>query len=168
MPRPCRSLSCPTSWREGAQPGLGRVTNESLFLHIYVTLAYLSLRCLGAKSFAPACSSRAPRASLGCAWSRAGGEPRAAPEPRHGQGSRGSLPRAGRARAALSFQPCAPRHREGLWLRCLGESCFCMAPPHLPSVGRGPPRATRWPWGRYRLLAEGKCKSHYVLGHVWN
>lgn len=60
VPRPCRSLCCPTSWREGAEPGPARVTTESLFLHIYVTLAYLSLRCSGAKSSGPACSSPGP------------------------------------------------------------------------------------------------------------
>lgn len=59
-----RRCSHPTSSQERAQPGPGRVAKESLFLHIYVTLAYLSPRHVGVKSFRPTGSSPTPRARL--------------------------------------------------------------------------------------------------------
>lgn len=177
MPQLHRSLSCPTSSRERAQPGPGRVANESLYLHIYVTLAYLSLRLSGAKSFKPTGSSPTPRARL---WLTpgvsvpVGGEGLGAipvpPARPRGAGQRAS-PHHGRARGELSSpsSPMLPGTGKGVWLRCL-RRVLLLHGSFTPSQ-RGlwvPPRATRWPWGRYRSLAEGKCKFHYVLGEVWN
>lgn len=93
---------------------------------------------------------------------------RARPSPR-GRAASISLPRKGRARAELSFQPYAPRHREGGLAAMPPESpASAWLLRASPAWAVDPPRATCWPWGGYRFLAEGKCKFHYVLGGVWN
>jgi len=182
----CRSLSRPTSSRERAQPGPGRVANESLFLHIYVTLAYLSRRLCGAKSFRPTSSSPMPRARLwltpqvgtrvgrggwgavpvplaraaGPAQGQRRGHTRPSP---WGRAVSISFPQRGRARAALSFQPYAPQHWEGgLAAMPLEIPASAWLLHTFPAWAVRPLRATCWPRGRYRFLAEGKCKFHYV------
>lgn len=155
-PQRCRSRSCPTP-RDRERSRAGRAANESLFLHIYVTLAYLSLHRSGAKSFRP---TGFLSYAKGDTWAAASGGPGSRPgtagaSPGRAAGARSA---AGRAGAALPGRPCARRDGRAAVPPPIAASAWLLLA--LPAGAR--------PWGGCRLLAEGKCKSRYGLGDVWN